>query len=86
MKRNVKILALIISFLFPSISPANASLDALVNLDNPRVVPIFGAINESRPSPWAHCSGYLYSSRIVFSAALCSEIERAFTSDILPSE
>lgn len=60
--------------LMPSFTPANASLDALVNLDNPRVVPILGAMNESRPSPWAHCSGYLYSSRIVFSAAHCSYI------------
>ena len=55
-------------------SPANASLDAQVNLENPRVVPILGAMDESRPSPWAHCSGYLYSPRIVFSAAHCSYI------------
>ena len=60
--------------LTPSITPANASLDAVVNLDNPRVVPMLGAMDESRPSPWAHCSGYLYSSRIVLSAAHCSYI------------
>ena len=66
--------SLVLVLLIQLNSPANASLDALVNLDNPRVVPILGAMNESRPSPWAHCSGYLYSSRIVFSAAHCSYI------------
>jgi hypothetical protein len=50
--------------LIPSITPANAGLDAPVNLDNPRVVPIYGG-----PFDTASWSGYLYSSRIVFSAA-----------------
>jgi hypothetical protein len=50
--------------LISSISPANAGLDAPVNLDNPRVVPIYGG-----PFDAASWSGYLYSSRIVFSAA-----------------
>jgi len=50
--------------LIPSITPANAGLDAPVNLDNPRVVPIYGG-----PFDAASWSGYLYSSRIVFSAA-----------------
>ena len=50
--------------LISSISPANAGLDAPVNLDNPRVVPIYGG-----PFDAASWSGYLYSSRIIFSAA-----------------
>jgi hypothetical protein len=50
--------------LIQSISPANAGLDSPINLDNPRVVPIFGGNYE-----FAGWSGYLYSSRIVFSAA-----------------
>jgi hypothetical protein len=55
----------LLSILFiPSISPANAGLDAPINLDNPRVVPIYGG-----PFDAASWSGYLYSSRIVFSAA-----------------
>ena len=48
----------------PSITPANAALDAPINLDNPRVVAIFA--NDIDKASW---SGYLYSSRIVFSAA-----------------
>ena len=50
--------------LIPSITPANAALDAPINLDNPRVVAMFG--NDIDKAAW---SGYLYSSRIVFSAA-----------------
>ena len=50
--------------LIPSISPANAGLDAPINLDNPRVVPIYGG-----PFDAAGWSGYLYSSRVIFSAA-----------------
>ena len=50
--------------LIPSITPANAALDAPINLDNPRVVPIYGG-----PFDAAGWSGYLYSSRIIFSAA-----------------
>lgn len=48
----------------PSITSANAALDAPINLDNPRVVAMFG--NDIDKAGW---SGYLYSSRIVFSAA-----------------
>ena len=47
-----------------SISPANAGLNAPINLDNPRVVPIYGG-----PFDAASWSGYLYSSRVIFSAA-----------------
>ena len=49
--------------------PAKASLNAPVNLDNPRVVPIFGQDNSSQITDTAGWSGYLYSPRIVFSAA-----------------
>jgi hypothetical protein len=44
--------------------PATASFDSPVNLENPRVVPIFGSMADQ-----AGWSGYLYSPRIVFSAA-----------------
>lgn len=61
--------AIAVSILFTQILyPANASLNSPINLENPRVVPIFG-----QPlgvvSPVAGWSGYLYSPRIVFSAA-----------------
>ncbi len=63
--RRKFITTVLLSILFiPSISPANAGLDAPINLDNPRVVPIYGG-----PFDAASWSGYLYSSRIVFSAA-----------------
>ena len=63
--RRKFITTVLLSILFiPSISPANAGLDAPINLDNPRVVPIY-----SGPFDVASWSGYLYSSRIVFSAA-----------------
>ena len=55
--------------LIQSISPANASLGAQVNLDNPRVVPIFGQDGASEVRLMAGWSGFLYSPRIVFSAA-----------------
>lgn len=48
--------------------PANASFNAPINLENPRVVPIFGQPPDGVAS-WAGWSGYLYSPRIVFSAA-----------------
>jgi hypothetical protein len=44
--------------------PATASFDSPVNLENPRVVPIF--VSMADRAGW---SGYLYSPRIVFSAA-----------------
>lgn len=61
---------LILMLLIPSTSPAQAGLDAPINLDNPRVVPIWGAMNEvAGASNRGWWSGYLYSSRIVFTAA-----------------
>lgn len=51
--------------------PAQAALKAPINLENPRVVPIygFGQPNSSQVPDRAGWSGYLYSPRIVFSAA-----------------
>lgn len=49
--------------------PAKASFNSPINLDNPRVVPIFGQGDSTQVSDVAGWSGYLYSSRIVFSAA-----------------
>ena len=51
-----------------TLTPARASLDAPINLENPRVVPIFGQ-QLGQISPVAGWSGYLYAQRIVFSAA-----------------
>ena len=47
-----------------SLPISQASLNSPIKLDNPRVVPIFGHMADQ-----AGWSGYLYSSRIVFSAA-----------------
>jgi hypothetical protein len=54
--------------------PANAGLNAEIDLSNPRIVPIYGDYRSSSPNPpnsgdQASYSGFLYSSRIVFSAA-----------------
>ena len=50
-------------------SPAHASFNGPINLDNPRVVPMYGQANSSQMANNASWSGYLYSPRIVFSAA-----------------
>jgi hypothetical protein len=50
-------------------SPANAGLGAAINLENPRVVPLYGQQSSSQINDYAGWSGYLYSSRIIFSAA-----------------
>ena len=50
-------------------SPANAGLGATINLENPRVVPLYGQQSASQINDNAGWSGYLYSSRIIFSAA-----------------
>jgi hypothetical protein len=55
-------------FISGTVNPANASLNSPINLENPRVVPIFGQ-PEGVTSDNAGWSGYLYSPRIVFSAA-----------------
>ena len=67
MRRFITIIALSILF-FQVFTPANASLNAPVNLENPRVVPIFGQ-PEGVTSDNAGWSGYLYLPRVVFSAA-----------------
>jgi hypothetical protein len=63
-RKKILKVALVSVLLIQSISPANAGLDAPINLDNPRVVPIYGGNYDA-----ASWSGYLYSSRIIFSAA-----------------
>jgi len=51
--------------------PANAGLNAEIDLSNPRIVPIYGSDSPTPPNigDQASYSGFLYSSRIVFSAA-----------------
>ena len=50
---------------------ANAGLNAEIDLSNPRIVPIYGSNSPTPPNSGdqASYSGFLYSSRIVFSAA-----------------
>ena len=68
--RKVALSLLIMSALiFSSTSFSQAALNAQVNLDNPRVVPIFGQDGSSEVRLMAGWSGFLYSPRIVFSAA-----------------
>ena len=63
--RKVALALLAMSALIFSSTPvAQAGLNAQVNLDNPRAVPIYGGDYDT-----ASWSGYLYSSRIVFTAA-----------------
>jgi len=68
--RKVALAVLVMSALIsPSTPVAEAGLNAPVNLDNPRAVPIFGQQGPSEVNLMAGWSGYLYSPRIVFSAA-----------------
>ena len=68
--RKVALSLLMMSALFFSSTPVSqAGLNAQVNLDNPRVVPIFGQDGASEVRLMAGWSGFLYSPRIVFSAA-----------------
>jgi hypothetical protein len=61
-------------------APAQAGYNAPIDLTNPRIVPIynFNQPNTSNPNAEAGFSGFLYSSRIVFSAA---HSEYTFNSD-----
>ena len=68
-RKKISKVVLVSMLLIQSISPANASLGAQVNLDNPRVVPIFGQDGASEVRLMAGWSGFLYSPRIEFSAA-----------------
>ena len=63
-------LALSAAMLLNPIS-AQAGLDATVDLTNPRIVPVYVSQTGQVPSSRVHFgwSGFLYSSRIVFSAA-----------------
>ena len=68
--RKVALSLLMMSALIFSATPVSqAGLNAPVNLDNPRAVPIFGQQGPSEVNLMAGWSGYLYSPRIVFSAA-----------------
>ena len=68
--RKVALTLLMMSALILSSTPVSqAGLNAPVNLDNPRAVPIFGQESASQVSLMAGWSGFLYSPRIVFSAA-----------------
>jgi len=68
--RKVALSLLAISALIFSSAPiSQAGLNAPVNLDNPRAVPIFGQQGPTEVNLMAGWSGFLYSPRIVFSAA-----------------
>jgi hypothetical protein len=68
--RKVALALLAMSALIFSSAPiAQAGLNAPVNLDNPRAVPIFGQQGPAEVNLMAGWSGFLYSPRIVFSAA-----------------
>jgi hypothetical protein len=68
--RKVALALLMMSALIFSSTPiSQAGLNAPVNLDNPRAVPIFGQESPSQVNLMAGWSGFLYSPRIVFSAA-----------------
>ena len=68
--RKVALALLMMSGLIFSSTPVSqAGLNAPVNLDNPRAVPIFGQQGPSEVNLMAGWSGFLYSPRIVFSAA-----------------
>ncbi len=69
--RKVALIFMSVSALIFSAAPsAQAGLNAEVSLDNPRVVPIWGASSVTEGvSNRGWWSGYLYSSRIVLTAA-----------------
>lgn len=63
--------ALVATMMLVTAAPsAHAGLDAPINLDNPRVVPIWGAMTENQgASNRGWWSGFLHSPRIVLTAA-----------------
>ena len=68
--RKVALALLVMSALILSSAPVSqAGLNAPVDLENPRAVPIFGQQGPSEANLMAGWSGFLYSPRIVFSAA-----------------
>jgi hypothetical protein len=72
MLKKVTILAAMFAITFASANtPSNAGLDAQIDLTNPRIVPMYVSDQSTPPNnaDEASYSGFLYSSRIVFSAA-----------------
>ena len=69
MRKGALALLSISALIFSSVPVAQAGFNAEVNLDNPRVVPLFGQENSSQISTTAGWSGFLYSPRIILSAA-----------------
>lgn len=69
-KRALRYL-LVSAFLLSFLAPAQAGLNAEIDLSNPRIVPMYNSDMQSgiRKGDQASYSGFLYSSRIVFSAA-----------------
>jgi len=72
MKRKISLLLVSLLWLpIQGVSHTHAALNAPIDLTNPRVVPVYGA--QSGPTIYigrdAFFSGFLYSPRIVFSAA-----------------
>lgn len=63
MKFRVPAVTLLVSTLLLT-QPATASYNGVIDYSNPRIVPIFHIINDSEPQ----YSGYIYSSRIIFTA------------------
>lgn len=63
--------ALVATMMLVTAAPsARAGLDAPINLDNPRVVPIWGAMTENQgASNRGWWSGFLHSPRIILTAA-----------------
>jgi hypothetical protein len=70
MKLRAAAVAILLSFSVLTY-PAMAGYNAEIDLSNPRIVPIYTSNSDARPNAGnqASYSGFLYSSRIVFSAA-----------------
>jgi len=71
LKRLVVLLSILAISLFGFSASSNAGLNAAIDLTNPRIVPMYGSNTVVPPNMAvdANYSGFLYSSRIVFSAA-----------------
>ena len=69
MRKVALALLMMSALILPSTPVSQAGLNAPVDLENPRAVPIFGQQGASEANLMAGWSGFLYSPRIVFSAA-----------------
>ena len=71
LKRLVVLLSILAISLFGFSASSNAGLNAVIDLTNPRIVPMYVSNTVVPPNMAvdANYSGFLYSSRIVFSAA-----------------